>query len=70
MNKDAINLINHSASTYLDIAQMTQYRMMYAEKKDARDKEKMIKYTVLAGLGIACLFMIGIAGFPRRYFLI
>ncbi len=41
---------------------MGQYRMRYAEKKDARDKEKMIKYTVLAGFGIACLFMIGIAG--------
>ena len=48
--------------TTVNIAQMGQYRMRYAEKKDARDKEKMIKYAVLAGFGIACLFMIGIAG--------
>ena len=27
MNKDAINLINHSTSTFLNIVQMTQYRM-------------------------------------------
>lgn len=62
MDKDVKELIKDSADTMLNIAQMTQYRMRYAEKKDARDKEKMIKYTVLAGLGIACLFMIGIAG--------
>ena len=46
----------------LNIAQMGQYRMRYLQNRDARDKEKMIKYTVLAGFGIACLFMIGIAG--------
>ena len=62
MDKDVKELIKDSADTVLNIAQMTQYRMRYAEKKDARDKEKMIKYTVLAGFGIACLFMIGIAG--------
>lgn len=62
MDKDVKDLIKDSADTMLDIAQMGQYRMRYAEKRNARDKEKMIKYTVLAGLGIACLFMIGIAG--------
>ena len=62
MDKDVKELIKDSADTVLNIAQMGQYRMRYAEKKDARDKEKMIKYTVLAGFGIACLFMIGIAG--------
>ncbi len=62
MDKDVKELIKDSADTMLNIAQMTQYRMRYAEKKDARDKEKMIKYAVLAGFGIACLFMIGIAG--------
>lgn len=62
MDKDVKELIKDSADTVLNIAQMGQYRMRYAEKRDARDKEKMIKYTVLAGFGIACLFMIGIAG--------
>ena len=46
----------------LDIAQMTQYRMRYLQNRDPEEKEKMIKYTVLAGAGIACLFMIGISG--------
>ena len=41
MNKDAINLINHSASTFLNIAQMTKYRMKYVQDKDAEAKEKM-----------------------------
>ena len=62
MNKDAINLINHSTSTFLNIAQMTQYRMKYLQDGDAEAKEKMIKYTILSGVGIAYLFMIGIAG--------
>lgn len=55
-------LIKNSADTMLNIAQMTQYRMRYAEKRDARDKEKMIKYTVLSVAGIACLLTIGIVG--------
>ena len=62
MNKDAINLINHSASTFLNIVQMTQYRMKYLQDRDAADKEKMVKYTVLSVAGIACLLTIGIVG--------
>lgn len=62
MNKDIINLISHSASTFLDIAQMTQYRMKYLQNRDAKDKEKMIKYTILSGVGILSLLAIGIAG--------
>jgi hypothetical protein len=62
MDKDVKELIKDSADTMLNIAQMGQYRMRYAEKRDARDKEKMIKYTVLAGFGIACLLTIGIVG--------
>ena len=46
----------------VNFAQMTQYRMRYLQNRDAEDKKKMIKYTVLAGAGIACLFVIGIAG--------
>lgn len=62
MDKDVKELIKDSADTVLNIAQMTQYRMRYAEKKDARDKEKLIKYTVLSVAGIACLLTIGIVG--------
>lgn len=42
MNKNAINLINHSTSTFSSIAQMTQYRMMYMQDRDAEAKEKCI----------------------------
>ena len=40
MDKDVKELIKDSADTVLNIAQMGQYRMRYAEKRDARDKEK------------------------------
>ena len=62
MNKDVIDLMNHGTSTFLDIAQMAQYRMRYVQTGDAESKEKMIRYTVLSCIGIASLFMIGIAG--------
>lgn len=62
MNKDTIDLINHSASTFLDIAQMTQYRMKYVQDKDAEAKEKMYKHAFWAGVGIFTLLAIGIAG--------
>lgn len=62
MNKDTINLINHSASTFLNIAQMTQYRMRYLQNRNAEDKEKMYKHAFLAGAGIACLLTMGIVG--------
>jgi hypothetical protein len=62
MDKDVINLIKDSASTFLNIAQMTQYRMEYLQNRDREAKEKMYKYAFLSGLGIACLLTIGIAG--------
>lgn len=62
MNKDVINLIKDSASTVVNIAQMTQYRVKYLQDRDAEAKKKMYKHAFLAGVGIACLFMIGIAG--------
>jgi len=62
MNKDAINLINHSASTFLNIVQMTQYRMKYVQDRDAESKEKMYKHAFLTGVGIFTLLAIGIAG--------
>jgi len=62
MNKDVLKLIKDSASTFLNIAQMTQYRMKYGQERNDEEKKKMIKYTILSGMGIACLLMIGIAG--------
>ena len=62
MNKDTINLIKDSASTFLNIAQMTQYRMKYVQERDAEDKEKMYKHTFLAGVGILSLLTMGILG--------
>lgn len=62
MNKDTISLIKDSASTFLNIAQMTQYRMRYLLDRNAEDKEKMYKHAFLTGAGIACLLTIGIAG--------
>ena len=63
MNKDAINLFNHSASTFLDIVQMTKYRVEYVRDKDAAAKEKMYKHAFFAGVGILSLLTIGVLGF-------
>ena len=62
MNKDTINLIKDSASTFLNIAQMTQYRMKYVQERDIKDKEKMYKHAILAGVGILSLLTLGIVG--------
>lgn len=62
MNKDTIDLINHSASTFLNIAEMTQYRVRYLQNRDAEDKEKMYKHAFMAGAGIAYLLTMGIVG--------
>ena len=62
MNKDTINLIKDSASTFLNNTQMTQYRMKYLQDRDAEAKEKMYKHAFWAGVGIFTLLAIGIAG--------
>ena len=62
MDKDVKDLIKDSADTMLDIEQMTQYRMMYLQDRNAEDKQIMIKYTLLSVAGIACLLTIGIVG--------
>lgn len=62
MNKDIINLIKNEVDTMLNIAQMTQYRMKYVQKRDQEAKEKMYKHAFLACAGILGLFAIGIAG--------
>ena len=43
MDKDVINLIKDSASTFFNIAQMMQYRMKYLQNGDREAKEKMYK---------------------------
>ncbi len=60
MNKDTINLINHSASTFLNIAQMTQYRIKYLSEGNKEAKEKMYKHAFLSGVGILSLLTIGV----------
>ena len=62
MNKDAINLINHSTSTFLNIVQMTQYRMKYVQDRDAESKEKMYKHALFAGVGVFSLLTMGVLG--------
>lgn len=62
MDRDIINLIKDGTSTFLNIAQMTQYRMRYVQDRKVEDKEKMIKYTILSVAGIAGLLTMGIAG--------
>lgn len=60
MDKDIINLIKDSASTFLNITEMTQYRMKYLQERDSVDKEKMYKHAFLAGVGIFSLLTMGV----------
>ena len=62
MNKDVINLVKDSASTFLNIAEMTHYRMKYVQERDVGAREKMYKHVFLAGVGILSLLTIGIMG--------
>lgn len=62
MNKDAINLIKDTGSTFLNIAQMTQYRVKYMQDRDAEAKEKMYIHAIFAGVGILSLLTMGILG--------
>lgn len=62
MDKDTINLIKDTASTFLNIAQMTQYRVKYVQDRDAEAKEKMYKHAFFAGVGIFSLLTMGVLG--------
>lgn len=62
MNKDVINLIKDSTSTFSNIAEMTQFRMKYVQDRGAEAKEKMYKHAFGASIGIFTLLAIGIAG--------
>ena len=76
---DVLDLTKQGLSTLYNIAQMARYRYLYILGKDLQNdgsidntselnqnKEKMIKYTCLAGLGILTLFAIGICGLARK----
>lgn len=69
-----------SLSTFLNIAQMARYRYLYTLGKEsqnnslvqvnacelAQNREKMIKYTCLAGLGVLGLLAFGITDLMSR----
>lgn len=58
--KDYLDIAKQGISTFYNIGQMTRYRTEYLMSKQNRDK--MIKYTCLAGLGVFGLLAVGIAG--------
>ena len=75
---DVAELTRMGLSTFVNIGQMARYRYQYtlgkALQKDspvqvnacelAQNRDKMIKYTCLAGLGALGLLAFGIASFP------
>ena len=77
---DIAELTRLGLSTFLHIGQMAQYRYQYALGKElqkynpvqvnaddvAQNRDKMIKYTCLAGLGALGLLAFGIAGLMSR----
>lgn len=78
--KDYLDLTKQGLSTFYNIGQMAQYRYRYVQGKELQndntfqvsvselnqDRDKMIKHACLAGLGIAGLLAIGIAGLICR----
>ena len=77
---DVAELTRMGLSTFLNIGQMTRYRYLYTLGKElqkdclvqvnacelAQNRDKMIKYTCLAGLGALGLLAFGIAGLMSR----
>ena len=77
---DVAELAKLSLRTFLDIGQMARYRYLYTLEKElqkdgsvqvnaydlAQNRDKMIKYTCLAGLGTLGLLAFGIAGLISR----
>ena len=73
---DVSELMKLSLSTFLYIGQMARYRYLYTYGKElqkdcpaqvnacelAQNRDKMIKYTCLAGIGALGLLAFGIAG--------
>ena len=73
-------LTRFTLSTFVNIGQMARYRYLYTYEKElqkdfpaqvnacelAQNRDKMIKYTCLAGLGTLGLLAFGIAGLINR----
>ena len=78
--KDVAELTKLSLKTFLNIGQMARYRYLYTYGKElqkyspaqvnacelAQNRDKMVKYTCLAGIGTLGLFAFGIAGLISR----
>jgi len=77
---DIAELTRMGLSTFVNIGQMARYRYLYIWGKElqkdspaqvnacelAQNRDKMIKYTCLAGLGALGLLAYGIAGLMSR----
>ena len=77
---DVAELARLGLSTFIDIGQMARYRYLYTYEKElqkdfpaqvnacelAQNRDKMIKYTCLAGIGALGLLAFGIAGLISR----
>ena len=77
---DVAELTKLSLRTFLDIGQMARYRYLYTYEKEllkvcpaqmnacelAQNRDKMIKYTCLAGIGALGLLAFGITGLISR----
>ena len=73
---DVEELTKLSLKTFLNIGQMARYRYLYTYGRElqkdypaqvnacelAQDRDKMIKYTILSGVGILSLLAMGILG--------
>ena len=77
---EVAELTKLTLSTFLNIAQMTQYMYLYTYEKElqkdcptqvntrelAQNRDKMIYHTCLAGLGVLGLLAFGVAGMISR----
>ena len=77
---DVAELTKLSLRTFLDIGQMARYRYLYTLGKElqkdspaqvnacelAQNRDKMIKYTCLAGIGALGLLAFGIVGLINK----
>ena len=77
---DVAELTRLGLSTFVNIGQMARYRYLYTYEKElqkdcpaqvkacelAQNRDKMIKYTCLAGIGALGLLAFGISGLISR----
>ena len=77
---EVLDLTKQGISTFYYIGQMARYRYRYSLGKEllndssiqvntselTHNRDEMIKYTILTGIGILSLFTMGIAGFVEN----